>query len=135
MRVPRVRFTVRGLMVAVAAVALSFEAHAVHRRWTYCRDAASYYGVAADCWLGEVDTPPRQPFCGGHAAYLSSLTDEERSRSMASLPVLPTVVEHQTSCLRTARYHLEVKRKFERASWRFWEPVPMEPPEPPGDQL
>jgi hypothetical protein len=127
MLLPRVRFTVRALMVAVAVVALSYEAHAVHRRWDYCRNAALNYDAAAEFWLADSDTAPKHMLCG---TYLGSMTAEEQKRYLASLPVPPTAAEYRVACLRTVRHHLEIKRKFERAAWRWWESVPAEPPEP-----
>ena len=86
--------TIRRWMVVVAVVALSFRLYAVQRRWSYCRDAAVYYGVAADYWLGEVDTPPCHYFCG---TYLRSMTDEAAGAVYGISPVLPTAAEHRNA--------------------------------------
>jgi hypothetical protein len=119
------RLTVRRWMLVIALVALALETEAVHRRWNYCQDAAGYYGIAATVWLAEADSPPQHRLC-------SSEADAVR-KGIYSLPTLPTLAEHRESCLRKARYHLAIKRKFERAAWQFWKTVPTEPPLPSMD--
>ena len=52
MRLPRVRFTVRRLMVAVAvaAIALGWQ-----RRWAYCREMAEHHHIRSYCCVKSPD--------------------------------------------------------------------------------
>jgi hypothetical protein len=102
MKLPRVRFTVRRMMVAVALVAL-------------CLAAWSYWDRRDERFL---------EFAVKAMTHTTLARDYETGRPFGSLleraPVNP----------RKAAYHAALARKYERAASHPWLPVAPDPPEP-----
>ncbi len=116
MKVPRVRFTVRRMMVVVAVVALAF---GIFRLWAlrelYLEKAANHAGFRAymlrspesiahweDRWTDQrIGKPARYPWPGGP-------------------PFVPAM----------AKYHDAMRIKYERAARYPWLPIEPDPPDP-----
>lgn len=120
MRLPRVRFTVRG-MAGVAILAMLLGGFFSGMRWwreASLRDSAEYYRRrAAEHAEIERDYPMR--------AYISEMNQRMRIRDR-SKPFDPVSWEQ-----RGARYHAALKLKYLRAASRPWEVVPADSPSPP----
>ena len=110
MRVPRVRFTVRTLMVLVAVVAIILGGMILRQR------AASYRQRAAQ--FGWVATGLRQSAASGNAAFLHPT------------PTGPGTPMTQAMSLRWAEYYAGLRAKYEHAALYPWLPVEPDPPEP-----
>ncbi len=95
MKWPRVRFTVRRMMVLVAAVAVLLGASSAYRRATYCRYAAD------DCAVAERQ---HRFFAAFHEM------NAQQHRSMA---------EYDRGRVRTAEF--ESEREASRKSAQFWD--------------
>jgi hypothetical protein len=127
MRVPRVQFTVRRMMFAVAVVAiLLFTLVAgtrMHRKRAFCLRQAA---VAA---LTEANWKARH---GRTAALLASCEDQRSSGNPAE------AIEQAIHSLRAelsplslkAEYYARVRRNWEYAAAHPWFPVEPNPPEP-----
>jgi hypothetical protein len=105
MRVPRVRFTVRRMMVAVAVVALLLAWMQAEKRIGELRDSY-YWQMAIHAGLEELETEGGviRGFSGG-----------------------PTVVKPNA---RRAAYHAAMRRKYKRAYRYPWLPIAPDPPIP-----
>ena len=116
MKIPRISFTVRRMMVAVAVVALAFAiVHLWSLRQLYLKMAAQHGGISAlrdrtpediAFWEARLTAqheglPASDPWPGGH-------------------PLVPSM----------ARYHEAMRLKYERAARYPWLPVAPDPPEP-----
>ena len=115
MRLPRPRFSVRRLMVAVAVVALARDRSSPGAAQLYLEKAANHEGFRAlvlrspdsithweDRWTAQREgKPARYPWPGGP-------------------PFVPSM----------AKYHDEMRLKYERAARYPWLPVSPDPTEP-----
>ena len=116
MRAPRVRFTGRGLMVAVAVVGLAAGAEVMRRRGAdFRRRASSYSELAAD--LHEVAASEAQSALSG--VYVSRTADGA---------IIPATRDLLTG---RAGHYAALARKYERAARYPWLHVEPDPPEPP----
>jgi hypothetical protein len=111
MRLPRVRFTVRRMMIAVAVVAIligvGLQVKGLYQRFHECSRQASTHGFYGECldrlaneWAQKDDR-------------IESLTQAKRLRLLAE-------------------YQRRIKAKYEAAKWRPWIDVE---PDPPGPEL
>jgi hypothetical protein len=107
MRLPRVRFTVRRLMAAVAAVAVGLASYEAGRRWSSHRRRC-LTAVAGHQWAAEMF--------------------RARLRNNASA-FYPTAADLRWAN-RRAEYHERMERKWAQAATRPWESVAPDPPEP-----
>ena len=105
MTLPRVRFTVRRMMVAVAIVASLFGAGRVWSQWTGYRRAAELHGHIAVC-LRRPEPKLFEPDFGNCCGPSGS------------------------DRVLMADYHERLRRKYESAMWTFWRLVPPDPPPP-----
>ena len=103
MRIPRVRFTVRGMMVAVAVFALLSASGQLRERYEGLRDRYELMGVM-------------------HAAHEILERDGGVDVFSGFGLVKPNA--------QRAAYHAEMRRKYERAARSPWLPVEPDPPEP-----
>jgi hypothetical protein len=104
MKLPRVRFTVRRLMVAVAAVGLivGLGVEGERRRERFRQEAIRHYVIRSD--------------------------GESARRVWAQLP---TVFPERVAAIKAwLSYHDRMARKYERAARFPWRPVAADPPEP-----
>jgi hypothetical protein len=118
MRLPRVRFTVRRLMVAVAVIALLSGGEVARRRWVFCKQRAA-----------------------GHRSLQNDLitmaVSRERSiqaargsgRAGDTLPLLWKAMAANDRL--RAGHHAAMAGEFQRAASRPWLGIPEERPEPP----
>jgi hypothetical protein len=107
MRVPRVRFTVRRMMIAVAIIGATLGSMVSIVNWlTWSRDChrrASVHRRAGD--------------------YESLMAGDHRPE-YGFHPYLATKYE------RRAAHHVQMRLKWERAAWHPWTQVAPDPPEP-----
>jgi hypothetical protein len=114
-RLPRVRFTVRQLMVAVAAIAVLLTAGIVGQRWMdFSRRARSH---ADQAWGYSLEA--------GNSYQLAY--DDIRSGNGGSAR---QSAEEGATWRGLALYHDTLRRKYERAMWRPWALVAPDPPAP-----
>jgi hypothetical protein len=128
MRLPRLRFTLRRLMVYVAVFAVvpllsiwliialrpRFEAAAL--RWEACRSQASHSNQVAAMYRNVAARYPADIVIPGVTV-----------RRTEHGPVIPAT---GAAAARMAVYHAERARLYERAKWRVWAALPPEPPWP-----
>lgn len=108
MRVPRVRFTLRRLMAAVAASAVILGGVRLHRQATDYRSRAA--GSAQTLAL----------IRNGAWGYRLVVGQDGRWHRVIDRADLLSLI----------RYHTELRTKYERAAARPWLPVEPDPPEP-----
>jgi hypothetical protein len=84
-----------------------------------------FHAWSEEADLADAALPPSYGICG---MELLGMTPEEKRRHRESLPLR---AEYRAGHLRDAAYHDRVRRKFERAAWRPWEPLPDDPRDPP----
>ena len=107
MRVPRLRFTVQRMMIAVAVVAILFGmAAGLWRRHVSFKRLADKYAKKVD-----------------DEAWKSSIIEHLRFRSEPERRA-------EDEYLRLAEYYDELKMKYERAAARPWLPVESDRPPP-----
>jgi hypothetical protein len=115
MRIPQVRFTVRGMMVAVAVMSIAslFWAAWMNRRAAYCRSQAEW--SAHEQWR----------FGGIRDVQL-------RGAGLSSDPAVASVLSYDAERYRKGIiWHARRERDFRRAMSRPWEPIPDYPRDPP----
>jgi hypothetical protein len=122
MTLPRVRFTVRRMMVVVAVLGGLFGAGSGWRRYNYCNEVAATYQSSSEAmrdWEKLIEAgPPNGP---GSAVFLAKMTPLERRRHNDLY--YPSSAQ-RALIRRRAVFYAREKRRFSRASWRFWEMVP-----------
>jgi hypothetical protein len=118
MKPPRVRFTVRRLMLVVAAVA--FVAGAVNevsrRRARFTTLASAHRFQAA--FFTQRAQAKTQPFCGSGMSLQE--IEEQYARSGPE-----TLLD-----FRVSQYYRALSRKYDDAAFHPWFPVPPDPPQP-----
>jgi hypothetical protein len=120
MRLPRVRFTVRGLMLAVAVVAIPLTImYQLRERRRRFGVIASAEARRAEMWLqrggGYFDNR------GDAYVSLPEAAKERLQRSRGPA---------KYRALKLALHHWELESKYRGAALRPWLPVPPDPPEP-----
>lgn len=121
MRVPRVRFTVRRLMVVVAVVGIAAGVVSLSVRYESDRRVSYYQALASK-------------HAGRERDYLDEirLIDDEARRS-AVLRSNPAYVAHWRRWYQlSAAHHAQLKVKYGRAALHPWRPVSPDPPMPQG---
>jgi hypothetical protein len=114
MRLPRVRFTVRRMMIAVAVGSIACAAiHWIELRGECRREAQWHEGVLED--LETIRTNGFYPYCSRGGSPVTHLEYNE-----ATAPLHARLVAH----------HDIMRRKYERAARWPWLPVEPDPPEP-----
>ena len=107
---PRVRFTVRGMMVAVAIVGMACGGELIRRRRNYYLNEADTYAYGERIFRESAD----EPLEGCRAGQVSR---EAQAR-------------FKVETLATADHYAALKRKYARAARYPWLPVAPDPPEP-----
>jgi hypothetical protein len=102
MRPIRLRFTLRTLLLFVAVVAAAAFALRAWRRQVYCLGWAGVWEMNAESMRKE-----------GIAAAAAHQRDRAKS------------------CEVEAAKYIALKHEYERAAYRFWEPIPAGSPRPP----
>jgi hypothetical protein len=103
MHLPRVRFTIRRLMIAVAVVAVMIRADEMRRRWTtFSAKGAEYRQRAGFLW----------------------------SKANALATISPDDLDQPPRILELSEYYRDLAEKYERAAARPWLTVAPDPPEP-----
>ena len=112
MRVPRVRFTVRQIMVAVAVVSLALCGENYRRKRATEKRRESY------------ETRARI-----YRSYASQFRDsyEKRTSDVFSLCYGPEFAATPALRLKWAQYYESLVGKYEHAASRPWDPVPPDP--------
>jgi hypothetical protein len=115
MMFPRVRFTVRGMMTAVAlmSVASLLWAAWMNRRTAYCRSRAEWHAS-------------QRSHLGRNRDHLLSVADRTRDPALASYLMYDAERYRQG-----ALWHERRERDFRRAMWRPWESSPNFPRDAP----
>ena len=116
MRPPRVTFTIRGMMVATAIMALGLAAQ-VGRRRAFYHERAAFHAAAEQRWLQraiDVETTGTERDAGpfGNCEWV----DTPANRRISG--------QHFPKC---AAYHARFKAAYERAADRPWESVECDP--------
>jgi hypothetical protein len=118
MRLPRARFTIRWLMVAVAGAAILLTAEKLRRVWRERSLKAAEYAAEAKSWSDD-------------ASKVERMMVKPRSRSDAAsrqrLADLDDVARNYRDHERSYR---ELASKYDRAAARPWLPIESDPPEP-----
>ena len=118
MRLSHVRFTVRAMMVVVAAVAsVAGAANEVGRRRVRFRTLASAHSFQAALFTQRAQAKT-QPFCGSGMSLQE--IEEHYARSGPE-----TLLD-----FRVSQYYWALSRKYEDAAFHPWFPVPPDPPQP-----
>jgi hypothetical protein len=122
MQVPRM--TTRRWLVVVAVAAAVFYGERAREHWRLCELRADQH--AGEEKYERFRARPDYPdfVCG--IVTPESEAEEQQAREVRS------AIRHDAA-LERAAYHSQLKKKFERAAWRPWEPVPpdaFDPPEP-----
>jgi hypothetical protein len=115
MRIARVRFTVRGMMLAVAVMSIASLLWAawMNRRTAYCRSQAEW------------SAHEQQRFRGNRDVQL-------RDAGRASDPAVAAVLSFDADRYRQGiTWHARRERDFRRAMWRPWDPIPNYSRDPP----
>jgi len=109
MRMPRVRFTVRRMMIAVAVAALILYVENLRRRHVTFQRRATI-----------------------NASYARQFREafEKRSLNVFAFQHGPVFAATPTLRFKWAEYHENLSRKYERAASHPWETVPADPPPP-----
>jgi hypothetical protein len=102
MRLPRLRFTLRWMMMAVAGVAILISGHRAWRRQVYCSGWAAIWALNEESKRREAENARR-----AHQERLAAACEAEAARFAG------------------------LRSKYERTAVRFWEPVPKDAPAPP----
>jgi hypothetical protein len=116
MRLPRVRFTVRRMMLAVAIVAVVLEGLIVLGRYRYHRDRAARVARTAVALRRMIAKLPP-----GQKALRTDLDDEDGS---------PAVLATPEACEKFLAHLDRVVRKHEYAARHPWLPIEPDPPAP-----
>jgi hypothetical protein len=114
MRLPRVRFTVRGMMVAVAVMSIASLLWAAwtNRRAAYCRSQAEW--SAHEQWR-----------------FGQNRDVQLRDANRVADPAIAAILRYDAERYRQGiSWHARREQDFRRAMWRPWEPSPNYPREP-----
>jgi hypothetical protein len=114
MKLPRVRFTVRRMMLAVAIVALTLEGSIVWNRYTYCRNRTAMLAAQV-------------AYLRGFAAKAPSPKAVIRGFVIELRPGTPPVQATGETIRDWTAYLETLARKAERESRRPWLPVEPDP--------
>jgi hypothetical protein len=118
MRLPRARFTIRWIMVAVAIVAILLTAEKTRRVWRERSLKAAEYATEAKSWSDD-------------AANVERMMVKPRSRSdAASRQRLAELEEVARNYRNHERSNRELASKYARAAARPWLPIERDPLEP-----
>jgi hypothetical protein len=115
MRLPRLRFTVRRMMIAVALMAIAslFWSAWMNRRSAYCRRQAEWHAS-------------EQSRLGKNRDYQLNVASRTKD------PALASYLSYDAERYRQGIiWHARREQDFRRASWRPWEPTPNYPREAP----
>jgi hypothetical protein len=116
MRLPRVRFTVRRLMVVVAVISVLLGAERYRRRRVFCLSRASYHRLHVMFW------------CGNHIVAPIGYSRVPRGQR----PSPPDYEKLQYVRRRDLHidWHWSLAERFESAALHPWLALPAEPPCP-----
>jgi hypothetical protein len=137
MRLPRFRFTLRRLMVAVAIAGFAFAAGLMWQRSAYYRSRAEYH--ASKLSLRETVVRNWQPMLENESLILVKLHNThtdlavgmDRAVEIRRYERLATKHRGYVAISTVlARYHSEMTRKYRRLAVYPWLPVEPDPPEP-----
>lgn len=121
MRLPRFRFTVRGMMIVVAIIGTGFGGYRMHRhRLRSLGRAQSHAESESHCSFMWSEVPAYPDFRWPGDLRPSRTPDEIRK----------AVEVARSSWDRKIEYHAARRRKYERAARYPWFPVAPDPPEP-----
>jgi hypothetical protein len=118
MRLPRLRFAIRWLMVAVAVVAILLTAEKLRRAWRERSLKAAAYAAEAKSWSDD-------------ASKVEQMMVKPRSRSDAASRLRLAELDGIARNYRDhERSNQELASKYARAAARPWLPIERDPPEP-----
>ena len=117
MRIPRPRFSLRGLMIAVAIQAVAMGGVAIYHRWQDYRCRSLVYAEFERDEAASLDDG-RTGLCG---LYRMSLSAEDRRAAVAS---------YRQYRLEITAYYRSMRRKYEYAAAHPWIIVEPDPPFP-----
>ena len=120
---PRFRFTIRWMMVAVATVGVAFGGEAFRRRRAFFLSEAELYGGVESEF--EESARKGSHYCGEWRIGRSS---EELREHRAREEVWDASWRAEAQCYAT--YYRSLRLKYERAARYPWLPVAPDPPEP-----
>ena len=127
MRLPRVRISIRGVMIAVAVLGTMFGVERAWRRYSYCQQVAAIYQTSLEGMVNWEKLIAVGPSELEPAAFVAQMTPlQKRSHDEFWYPSSA----QRAMIHRRAQFYTREKQRFERASWRFWETVPNPRPDP-----
>jgi hypothetical protein len=139
MRLPRVRFTIRSMMVAVAALALLIGADRLLRRSTRYREMVSHFGQLETASRNLQRTAERSS--QRHTEWARSQVegwgpfndDQHRASVVAQTKdwvEAGYLRQEATAYAAEADWYSQLRRQYERAASHPWEPLAPHPPRP-----
>ncbi len=139
MRLPRVRFTMRTLMVGVALSAiLIVGGRAWWRRCVFCRDKANFFMKLEAENRAAIAMLPMQ-IAQGDPAAMREMEDVAELKWGSSARSVPLAFKQAESITQMARgYHRRIdhqaawRKRYMRAMFLPWEAAPEKPPRLPG---
>jgi hypothetical protein len=126
MRLPRVQFTVRRMMVAVAIVAAMFAIQRMYQHWSRCQRRSAYHDQRRAIFTSLADNGVKvfdiaiaipnhaSTKLGMALGLLDQQNGEERVHSLAE----------------SIQYHTDMREKYDRVAWYPWSPIMPDPPPP-----
>jgi hypothetical protein len=123
MRVPRLRFTVRRIMIVVALVALALWGGRMYQRWSYCQRRAAYHDQRRVIF-------ERLKSQGFEMRGDIVLEDAIRPAGRSAGVEQPLEIEYVHSVAEAIGYHAAMKERYLRAAWRPWVSLPPAPSRP-----
>ncbi len=117
MQLPRVQYTLRRMMVAVALVAAIFWFGRMYQRWSYCRRQSAYHQQ-----LRAVFEDFRRSGINMRGYIILSPGVSPSTRSSTKLN--QEVEEYVRSVADSINYHNRMELDYCRAARLFWLPIP-----------
>ena len=133
MRLPRVQFTVRRMMVSVAVVAVLVANVELMRRHVVSRALATKHAAM------QAELEAARRLAEERAKWVELLAERGEVEAPTSFPLidplagattLSEVRALSTRYAKQAAYHAQLRRKYERAAARPWLPIEPDPPPP-----
>jgi hypothetical protein len=139
MRVPRVRFTIRGMMVAVAVLALLIGTDTLVRRSTHYRKMANLVGQRETSSRKLQGTSERSSRWHTELAWSQverwGPFDDDRHRASVVAQTKDWIEagylrQEAAAYAAEAEWYSQLKQRYERAASHPWEPLAPDPPRP-----
>jgi len=129
MRIPRLRFTIRLLMIAVAIVGVFLTAARLVYLWRHYQALAAMHASKEVNYVRQAQgAERRQDWCARQATIANLQSASVRGSTWERLATSSGAIAHDLR--RLAAHESRLKRTYERAARHPWLPVEPDPPEP-----